>query len=82
MGAYRQMIVRVLEDELRASDASLQELRQLRDAARKIGKRSIAEKAKSEIERREHALAERGVVFREENLAQGRDRLIGQGRLD
>jgi molecular chaperone DnaK len=76
----RQMIVRVLEGELRSSDTSMQELRQLRDAARQIGKSSVDEKAKSEIERRVHALAERDAILREENLAQGRDRSIGQAR--
>lgn len=77
----RQMIVRVLGGEVRSSDTSMQELRQLREAARQVGKSSIAEDAKSEIEHREQALAERNAVFREENLAQGRDRLIRHGRL-
>lgn len=77
----RNMIFTELEGELRSSTTSLKELRQLREAAQQIGKSSVAEMARSEIERREHAMAERDAVFREENLAQGRDRLIGPGRL-
>lgn len=76
----RQMVVRMLEDGLRSSDTSLQELRRLREAARQLGKSSVAEKAKSEIKRREYALAERDTVFREENLAEGREKMIGRER--
>ena len=77
----RQMIVTVLEGDVRSSDTSTQELRRLREAARQLGKSSVAEKAMSEIKRREHALAERETVFREENLAEGRGKMIGRERL-
>ena len=74
----RQMIVRVLERDIDSSDTNLKELRNLREAARKTDQSSIAEKANSEIESREREVATRNAVFREENLAQGRDRLLGQ----
>lgn len=77
----RQMIVRAMEDDIRSSDTDLRDLRQLRDAASKIGKTSVSEKASAEIERREHEVATRDSVFREENLAQGRERAIGRERL-
>ena len=74
----RQMIVRVLNRDIDSSDTDLIVLRRLREAARKTDQNSVAEKAASEIERREREVATRDAVFREENLAQGRDRLLGQ----
>jgi hypothetical protein len=74
----REMIVRVLESDIHSSETSLDELRRLHEAARKIEKGSVAEKASAEIERRERDVAMRDTVFHEENLAQGRDSLLGQ----
>lgn len=77
----RRMIVRVLEGDIHATETSLDELRRLREAAQKTQQSSVAEMAASEIKRREHQIATKGGLFCEENLAQGRDRLLGPGNL-
>lgn len=69
----RERIVALLEPEIQSSDTDLNELRRLRDAARSMGRASVADRATVEIQRREREVASRDAVFREENLAQGRD---------
>jgi molecular chaperone DnaK (HSP70) len=78
----RERIVALLEPEICAPETNLNELRQLRDAARNTGQTEVGERATAEIERRESEVGARDAVFREENLAQGRggDRLLGRER--
>ena len=78
----REGIVASLEPEIRSPDTDLNELRQLRDAARGTGQSAVADRAAAEIERRERDVATRDAVFHEENLAQGRSsgRLLGPER--
>lgn len=73
-------IVDALESEIGASGTALNELRQLRDAAHSTGRSAVADRATAEINRREREVATLDAVFREENLAQGSNRLLGQVR--
>lgn len=69
----REAIIVVLEPKIHSPKTDLKELRRLRAAARSTGQISVADRATVEIERREHEVTLRDAVFREENLAQGRD---------
>ncbi len=70
----RERIVADLEPEIHSTNTDLKELRRLRDAAVRTGRTAVAERAEVEINRREREVATRDAVFREENLAQGRER--------
>jgi molecular chaperone DnaK len=76
----RERIVSIIEPKIRSSDVDLSELRLLRDAARGMGRAAVADRATAEIGRREREVGTRDAVFREENLAQGRGRLLGPER--
>lgn len=69
----RERIVADLQSEISSKSTDLITLRRLRDAAVSTRRADVAEQVEVEIKRREREVALRDSVYREENLAQGRD---------